>query len=292
MFQGSIVAIVTPMQEDGEIDFDSLQSLVGFHIQEGTDAIVSVGTTGESATLSMEEHSTVIRKTIEYARGEIPVIAGTGANSTTEALELTENAKKAGAVACLLVTPYYNKPPQEGLYRHFKKIAESVDIPQILYNVPGRTSVDMSAETTARLAAIDNIIGTKEATGTVERIKELVALCPPDFKIYTGDDGTAMESILAGAHGNISVTANVAPGLMQKMCKAALKKDEPTAREIDAKLSELNKLLFIESNPIPVKWALQQMGMMKPGIRLPLVALNENYHGDVSGALNKAGLLS
>lgn len=291
MFQGSIVAIVTPMQEDGQVDFDSLQSLVKFHIQEGTDAIVSVGTTGESATLSMDEHSTVIRKTIEYTNGEIPVIAGTGANSTTEALELTENAKKAGAHACLLVTPYYNKPPQEGLYRHFKKIAETVDIPQILYNVPGRTSVDMSAETTARLALIDNIIGTKEAHGTVERIKELVALCPADFRIFTGDDGTAMESILAGAHGNISVTANVAPALMHQMCKAALEKDDATARELDARLAELNKLLFIESNPIPVKWALQQMGMMKSGIRLPLVGLNENFHTDVRGALKKAGVL-
>jgi len=292
MFQGSIVAIVTPMLENGDVDFDSLRSLVKFHIQEGTDAIVSVGTTGESATLSMDEHSRVIRKTIEYADGGIPVIAGTGANSTTEALELTENAKKAGAVACLLVTPYYNKPPQEGLYQHFRKIAESVDIPQIVYNVPGRTSVDMSPQTTARLAEVDNIIGTKEAHGTVDRIKELVALCPADFRIYTGDDGTAMESILAGAHGNISVTANVAPALMHQMCKAALDKDEATAREIDSTLADLNRLLFIESSPIPVKWALTQMGMMKPGLRLPLVQLSESCHGQVSGALQKAGILA
>ncbi len=290
MFQGSIVAIVTPMLENGEVDFDSLQSLVKFHIQEGTDAIVSVGTTGESATLSMEEHSKVIRKTIEYANGEIPIIAGTGANSTREALELTENAKKAGAMACLLVTPYYNKPPQEGLYQHFRKIAESVDIPQIVYNVPGRTSVDMSPQTTARLAEIDNIIGTKEAHGTVERIKELVALCPSDFRIFTGDDSTAMESILAGAHGNISVTANVAPALMHQMCKAALNKDEATAREIESRLADLNRLLFIESSPIPVKWALTQMGMMKYGLRLPLVQLSDSCHDQVSGALKKAGI--
>lgn len=290
MFQGSIVAIVTPMLENGDVDFDSLQSLVKFHIQEGTDAIVSVGTTGESATLSMEEHSTVIQKTIEFANGEIPIIAGTGANSTTEAIELTQNARQAGALACLLVTPYYNKPPQEGLYQHFKKIAETVDIPQIVYNVPGRTSVDMTAETTARLAHVDNIIGTKEARGTLERIKELVALCPADFRIFTGDDGTAMDSILAGAHGNISVTANVAPALMHQMCKAALEKDEATAKAFNDQLADLNKLLFIESSPIPVKWALQQMGLIKSGIRLPLVGLNENCHSDVTGGLTKAGI--
>lgn len=290
MFQGSIVAIVTPMFDDGSVDFDALKTLVEFHVKEGTDAIVSVGTTGESATLSMEEHATVIRKTIEFADGNIPVIAGTGANSTTEALELTENAKAAGADACLLVTPYYNKPPQEGLYQHFRKIAESVDIPQILYNVPGRTSVDMAPETTARLAEIDNIIGTKEAHGTVERIRQLVALCPDSFLILTGDDGTAMESILAGASGNISVTANVAPALMHQMCTAALAKDESTARDIENKLTDLNRTLFIESSPIPAKWALQQMGLIKTGIRLPLVELSENCHADVKRALGKAGI--
>lgn len=292
MFQGSIVAIVTPMLDDGAVDYGSLESLVKFHIREGTDAIVSVGTTGESATLSMEEHSAVIRRTIEFADGVIPIIAGTGANSTTEALELTENAKKAGAQACLLVTPYYNKPPQEGLYQHFRKIAESVDIPQILYNVPGRTSVDMSAETTARLAQVDNIIGTKEACGSVDRIVELVKLCPSGFRIFTGDDGTAMESILAGAHGNISVTANVAPALMHQMCAAALDKDEATARSIDTQLSDLNRNLFIESSPIPVKWALQQMGLIGSGIRLPLVPLNTDCRNDVAGALKKAGVLT
>lgn len=291
MFQGSIVAIVTPMLEDGAVDYDSLRGLVKFHIEAGTDAIVSVGTTGESATLSMQEHSAVISKTIEYAEGAIPVIAGTGANSTTEALELTENAKKAGADASLLVTPYYNKPTQEGLYQHFKKIAESVDIPIILYNVPGRTSVDMTAATTARLAQVENIIGTKEAHGTVDRIKELVALCPDDFIVLTGDDGTAMESILAGARGNISVTANVVPALMHEMCAAALAKDESRARELDDKLAELSRLLFIESSPIPAKWSLQQMGRIGAGIRLPLVPLDENFHADVAGALKKAGAL-
>jgi len=289
MFQGSIVAIATPMQDDGAVDFEAMQSLVEFHVKEGTDAIVSVGTTGESATLDMVEHATVIAKTIEYAAGRIPVIAGTGANSTSEALELTHNAKAAGAQACLLVTPYYNKPPQEGLYQHFKHIAEAVDIPQILYNVPGRTSLDMMPATTARLAEVDNIIGIKEAFGTVDRIRELVTLCPSDFRIYTGDDATAMESILAGASGNISVTANVAPALMHQMCFAALNGDESTAREIESKLADLNSKLFIESNPIPVKWSLHQMKLCGPGIRLPLVPLNSEYHAQVMKALQTAG---
>ncbi len=292
MFQGSIVAIVTPMLNDGAVDFDALKKLVKFHVDAGTDAIVSVGTTGESATLSMAEHSEVISKTIEFAGGAIPVIAGTGANSTTEALELTENAKAAGADACLLVTPYYNKPTQEGLYQHFKKIADSVDVPIILYNVPGRTSVDMTAATTARLAEIKNIIGTKEAHGTVERIKEVVSLCPDDFMVFTGDDSTAMESILAGARGNISVTANVAPAIMAQMCAAALAKDDAKARELDAQVSDLHKDLFIESSPIPAKWALQQMGLIKPGIRLPLTPLADDCHAKVSSALKKAGALT
>jgi len=290
MFQGSIVAIVTPMLVDGAVDFDALKKLVKFHIDAGTNAIVSVGTTGESATLSIPEHSEVIHKTIEFAGGAIPVIAGTGANSTTEALELTENAKAAGADACLLVTPYYNKPTQEGLYRHFKKIAESVDVPIILYNVPGRTSVDMTAATTARLAGIGNIIGTNEAHGTVERIREVISLCPDDFVVLTGDDGTAMESILAGARGNISVTANVAPAIMAQMCAAALAKDDAKARELDSKVADLHKYLFIESSPIPAKWALQQMGLIGAGIRLPLTPLDAKFHGEVAGAMNKAGI--
>lgn len=292
MFQGSIVAIVTPMFNDGAVDFDALKQLVKFHIEAGTDGIVSVGTTGESATLSMAEHSEVISKTIEFAAGAIPIIAGTGANSTTEALELTENAKAAGADACLLVTPYYNKPTQEGLYQHFKKIAESVDVPIILYNVPGRTSVDMTAATTARLAEIKNIIGTKESHGTVERIQEVVSLCPDDFLVFTGDDGTAMESILAGARGNISVTANVAPAIMAKMCAAALAKDDAKARELDAQVADLHRDLFIESSPIPAKWALEQMGLIKPGIRLPLTPLDSGCYAKVTAALKKAGVLA
>ena len=292
MFQGSIVAIVTPMLVDGTVDFDALKKLVKFHVDAGTDAIVSVGTTGESATLSMAEHSEVISRTIEFADGAIPVIAGTGANSTTEALELTSNAKAAGADACLLVTPYYNKPTQEGLYQHFKKIAESVDVPIIVYNVPGRTAVDMTAATTARLAEIKNIIGTKESRGTVERIKEVVSLCPDDFLVFTGDDGTAMESMLAGARGNISVTANVAPAIMAQMCAAALAKDEAKARELDAKVADLHRDLFIESSPIPVKWSLAQMGLIKPGIRLPLTPLADDCHALVTAALVKAGVLS
>lgn len=290
MFQGSIVALVTPMLDDGAVDFASLKSLVSFHIDNGTDAIVSVGTTGESATLSVAEHSDVIARTIEYADGRIPVIAGTGANSTAEAIELTHNASEAGAQACLLVTPYYNKPPQEGLYQHFRKIAETVDIPQIVYNVPGRTSVDMSAETTARLAAIDNIIGTKEAHGTVARIAELIAACPDDFLVFTGDDSTAMESILAGAKGNISVTANVAPALMHQMCAAALAGDSALARDCEGRLQALNSKLFIQSSPIPVKWALQQMGRIGPGIRLPLVPLDSECFDGVISALADAGI--
>jgi len=292
MFQGSIVAIVTPMLNDGAVDFDALKKLVKFHIDSGTNAIVSVGTTGESATLSIPEHSEVISKTIEFAAGAIPVIAGTGANSTTEALELTENAKAAGADACLLVTPYYNKPTQEGLYQHFKKIADSVDIPIILYNVPGRTSVDMTAATTARLSEVANIIGTKEAHGTVERIKEVVSLCPDDFLVFTGDDGTAMESILAGARGNVSVTANVAPATMAQMCAAALARDDAKARELDAQMADLHKTLFIESSPIPSKWALEQMGLIQPGIRLPLTPLDAGCHAAVKAALKSAGCLA
>lgn len=290
MFQGSIVALVTPMLDDGAVDYSALKSLVEFHIENATDAIVSVGTTGESATLSVPEHSQVIASTIEYAAGRIPVIAGTGANSTAEALELTENARQAGAQACLLVTPYYNKPPQEGLYQHFRQIAESVDVPQIVYNVPGRTSVDMSAATTARLAEVDNIIGTKEAHGTVERIAELIDLCPDDFLVFTGDDSTAMGSILAGAKGNISVTANVAPALMHQMCSAALAGDESRARELESRLAPLNSKLFIQSSPIPAKWALHKMGHIGSAIRLPLVELDEACHEPVRQALATAGI--
>jgi len=287
-----MVAIATPMHEGGEVDYDALAKYVEFHIENDTDVLVPAGTTGESATLDHAEHCEVIRFVVEQVKGRIPVIAGTGANSTSEALELTQNAKQAGADACLLVTPYYNKPTQEGLYQHYKKIAESVDIPMILYNVPGRTAVDMTAATTARLAKIDNIIGTKEAHGTVERIKEVLSLCPDDFIVMTGDDGTAMESILAGARGNISVTANVAPAIMHQMCAAALAKDESKARELDAQVADLHNLLFVESSPIPAKWALQQMGLIGGGIRLPMTPLDSGCHSDVAGALKKAGVLA
>lgn len=291
MFQGSMVALVTPMLDDGSVDDTALAALVEFHIEAGTDAIVAVGTTGESATLTVPEHAQVIKRIIDLVAKRVPVIAGTGANATAEAIELTAHAKEHGADACLLVTPYYNKPTQEGLFQHFKSIADAVDIPQILYNVPGRTSLDMLPETTARLSKIDNIIGIKEAFGTVERIKELVASCVDDFMIVTGDDATAMESMLAGAKGDISVTANVVPKDMHLMCKAAIAGDRETAEAIEARISDLHSVLFHESNPIPVKWALHAMGRIGPGIRLPLTVLDPKFHDSVSAALRKAGAL-
>jgi len=295
MYQGSMVALATPMLGEGgvegAIDREALANLVEFHIAAGTDAIVAVGTSGESATLTVPEHTSVIKHVVELVNKRVPVIAGTGANSTAEAIELSSHAVEAGADACLLVTPYYNKPTQEGLFQHFHAIAQAVDIPQILYNVPGRTSVDMQVATTARLSNINNIIGIKEAFGTVERIKELVNACANDFMVVTGDDGTAMESILAGAKGNISVTANVAPKLMHEMCAAALAGDRSAAQALDAQMADLHTSLFLESNPIPVKWALQQMGKMGPGIRLPLTPLAAEFHDTVRAALNKAGAL-
>jgi len=292
MFQGSMVAMVTPMLDDGAVDELTLAKLVDFHINAGTDAIVAVGTTGESATLTVPEHAQVIKSVVKLVNKRIPVIAGTGANSTAEAIELTAHAKDDGADACLLVTPYYNKPTQEGLYQHFKSVAEAVDIPQILYNVPGRTALDMLPETTARLSTLKNVIGIKEAFGTVERIKELVASCGDDFMIVTGDDATAMESMLAGAKGDISVTANVAPAQMHRMCKAAIAGDRAAAEAIEAEIADLHQVLFQESNPIPVKWALHAMGSIGAGIRLPLTPLDSKYHESVSAALTKAGLLS
>lgn len=291
MFQGSMVALVTPMLDDGSVDDAALAALVEFHIEAGTDAIVAVGTTGESATLTVPEHAQVIKRIIDLVDKRVPVIAGTGANATAEAIALTAHAKESGADACLLVTPYYNKPTQEGLFQHFKSIADAVDIPQILYNVPGRTALDMSPETTARLSRVDNIIGIKEAFGTVERIKELVASCVDDFMIVTGDDATAMESMLAGAKGDISVTANVVPRDMHLMCKAAIAGDRETAEAIEARISDLHTELFHESNPIPVKWALHAMGRIGSGIRLPLMVLDAKYHASVSAALRKAGAL-
>lgn len=288
MIQGSIVAMVTPMNEDGSLDAASLKNLVEFHIGQGTDAFVAVGTTGESATLDEEEHCQVIRWVVEQVAGRVPVIAGTGANSTSEAIGLTRCAKEAGADACLLVTPYYNKPTQEGLYLHHKAIAEAVDIPQILYNVPGRTACDMLPETAARLSRIPNIIGIKEATGNLERAKEIMRLAEPGFLLYSGDDATACEFCLLGGKGVISVTANVAPRLMHQMCAAAIAGDRQTAMALDAKLAGLHRNLFVESNPIPVKWAVSAMGLIKRGIRLPLTWLSEPCREAVRSAMQQA----
>lgn len=291
MLQGSMVALVTPMHLDGSVDEPSLRRLVDFHVENQTQAIVAVGTTGESATLNFDEHCAVIKCIVEQAAGQIPVIAGTGANSTQEALELTECAKNLGADACLLVTPYYNKPTQEGLYLHYKKIAETVDIPQLLYNVPARTACDMLPETVARLASIPNIIGIKEAMGDMQRIKAVTALARDDFIVLSGDDATAMELMLAGGQGVISVTANVAPQIMQMMCIQAITGDRAGATAINANLEGLHRHLFDESNPIPVKWALQQMGMITEGIRLPLTPLSPRYRDFVQQALLQANVL-
>ncbi|HUL12672.1 MAG TPA: 4-hydroxy-tetrahydrodipicolinate synthase [Methylococcaceae bacterium] len=291
MIQGSIVALVTPMEEDGALDVANLKRLVEFHIEHGTDAIVAVGTTGESATLDEQEHCRVVRIVVEQAAGRVPVIAGTGANSTTEAISLTRHAKDAGADACLLVTPYYNKPTQEGLYLHHKVIAEAVDIPQILYNVPGRTACDMLPATAARLSHIPNIIGIKEATGDLDRLTEIMRLAKPGFLLYSGDDATACEFCLRGGRGVISVTANVAPTLMHQMCAAAIAGDRETATALDAKLAGLHRNLFVESNPIPVKWAVCEMGLMKKGIRLPLTWLSQSCQDAVRSAMLQAEVI-
>ncbi len=291
MFQGSMVAMVTPMQLDGAVDVEALARLVEFHVENGTDAIVAVGTTGESATLDEKEHLDVIRRVVDLAKGRIPVIAGTGANSTREAIELTQGAMQVGADACLLVTPYYNKPTQEGLYQHFKAIAEAVAIPQILYNVPGRTACDMLPETVERLAPIPNIVGVKEATGSVERAREILQRCGDRVDVYSGDDATAMELILAGGKGDISVTANVVPKAMHEMCAAALRGDRAGAESINNRLALLHKNLFLESNPIPVKWGLVEMGLIPAGIRLPLTPLAERFHEPLRAAMREAGAL-
>jgi len=291
MFQGSMVALVTPMLDDGSVDDEALAGLIEFHIEAGTDAIVAVGTSGESSTLTVPEHAQVIRRVIELVNKRVPVIAGTGANATAEAIELTRHAREAGADACLLVTPYYNKPTQEGLFQHYSAIANAVDVPQILYNVPGRTAVDMQPEITARLSWVRNVVGIKEAFGDPKRIRELVETCKDGFVVVTGDDATAMESMLAGGHGDISVTANVVPRQMHEMCAAAMAGDRASAEAIEARISDLHSALFHESNPIPVKWALQAMGRIKGGIRLPLTPLDEQYHDVVRAALTKAGAL-
>ena len=290
-FLGSSVALITPMFDDGEVDYASLENLIDFHIDAGTSSIVSVGTTGESATVGVHEHLHVIEHTIEYAAKRIPVIAGTGANSTSEAIELTQEAKNLGADACLLVTPYYNKPTQEGLYQHFKLIAETVDIDQLLYNVPGRTAVDMSVDTTVRLAEIENIIGIKDATGDLSVIKQLVERCPEDFLLLTGDDATALDFILCGGHGGISVTANIVPKELQKVYLSAISGQSDLAKELNNKLESLHEHLFLEANPIPVKWALHKMGKCHKGIRLPLLVLSKEYQSVILTDLEKLGLL-
>ncbi|MGD8568680.1 MAG: 4-hydroxy-tetrahydrodipicolinate synthase [Gammaproteobacteria bacterium] len=291
MFHGSMVALVTPMFEDGSLDFESLDRLIEFHVENKTDAIVAVGTTGESATLDEKEHCNTIKRAVKTAAGRIPIIAGTGSNSTREAINLTRCAMEAGAEACLLVTPYYNKPTQEGLYQHFRSIAEAVSIPQILYNVPGRTACDMLPETVARLAGLSNIVGIKEATGNIERAKQILELCGDKLDVYSGDDPTAMELILAGGKGDISVTANVAPRAMHDMCEAALQGDRERASQINDSIMGLHKNLFLEANPIPVKWALYEMGLIKSGIRLPLTMFSASHHDALRQAMKQANIL-
>ncbi len=292
MITGSIVAIVTPMHEDGSLDLPGMRRLVDFHVQEGTDAIVSVGTTGESPTVNVEEHHEIIRATVEQAAGRIPVIAGAGANSTSEAIDMTRFAKEVGADAVLSVVPYYNKPTQEGLYQHFKSVAEAVDIPVILYNVPGRTVADLSNETVLRLAQIPNIVGIKDATGGFDRACELIARAPEGFAVYSGDDQTAVALMLMGGKGNVSVVANVAPRLMHEMCVAAINGDLVKARELHFRMLGLHRQLFCEANPIPVKWACAQLGLAESGIRLPLTTLSKECHDRVSTAMRQAGLIA
>lgn len=291
MFQGSLVAIVTPMFEDGRLDIPALNALIDFHIDQGSDGIVIVGTTGESPTVDFDEHCLLIKTAVTQVNGRVPVIAGTGANSTNEAITLTKKAQELGADGCLLVAPYYNKPTQEGLYQHFKAIADAVDIPQILYNVPGRTGCDISNDTVIRLAAHKNIVGIKDATGGIERGTDLLLRAPKDFLVFSGDDATGMALMLLGAKGVISVTANVAPKLMHEMCVAAIVGDVVKAREINAKVFALHQKLFVEANPIPVKWVLAQMGLIKTGIRLPMVELSAQYHDVLRNACKPAQIL-
>ncbi len=291
MFKGSMTAIITPMHEDGSIDKQALCDLVEWHIENKTDALVPTGTTGECVTLEPEELFEIIQLVVKQAAGRIPVIAGTGNNSTSTVIKLSKQAKLAGADALLIVTPYYNKPTQNGLYEHYKAIAEAVDLPIILYNVPSRTACDIQPETVERLAQIKQIIGIKDATGNIERTKEIIKRCGPAFEVYSGDDATALELMLNGARGVISVTANVAPQLMHEMCAAALAGNQALAEQINASLMPLHQQLFLESNPIPTKWALQTMGKIKPGIRLPLLPLDSKYHQDVKKAMQTAGVI-
>jgi 4-hydroxy-tetrahydrodipicolinate synthase len=289
---GSIVALVTPMHEDGRVDFDALRRLVDWHVEEGTDGIVAVGTTGESPTLSVEEHCEVIRVTIEQAAGRIPVIAGTGGNATHEAIELTRFAKQAGAHSSLQVVPYYNRPSQEGMYRHFKAVAEAVDLPILLYNVPGRTVADLQHDTVLRLAQVPGIVGIKEATGSIERAAWLIRHAPAGFSIYSGDDGTAVALMLLGGHGNVSVTANVAPRLMHEMCMAAIEGQARAATALHMRLLSLHRALFCEPSPAPTKWALAQLKRCSAHVRLPILPLTESGQASVRQALHEAGLLA
>ncbi len=291
MIKGSIVAIVTPMHEDGSLDLPGLRKLIDWHVAEGTDGIVIVGTTGESATVDVEEHCALIRLAVEHSAKRIPIIAGTGGNSTAESITLTRFAKDAGADAALVVVPYYNRPTQEGMYQHFKAIAEAVDLPIILYNVPGRTVADMSNDTVLRLAKLPNIVGLKDATGNIGRGAELLRLAPKSFAVYSGDDPTAMSLMFMGGAGNISVTANVAPRAMHELCVAAMAGDIAKAVEINNKVIPLHAKLFVEPNPVPVKWVLAEMGLMPAGLRLPLVPLAAEFHETVRAAMREAGVL-
>lgn len=289
MLTGSLVALVTPMREDGRIDFDCLGRLIDWHVDAGTAALVIAGTTGESATLDSAEHAEVITMSVELAGGRIPIIAGTGSNSTQQTVRLSQEVGRSAISGYLMVTPYYNKPTQQGLFEHYRTIADAVDQPIMLYNVPGRTAVDMLPETIARLSEHPRIFGVKEATGDVSRVAQITALARPDFKLYSGDDATGREFMLAGGHGVVSVTSNVAPEAMVRMCEAAVAGDADTAAEIDATLAALHRDLFVESNPIPVKWALQRMGRIPGGIRLPLTRLDAGYESVVEAALQSAG---
>ena len=291
MIKGSIVAIVTPMHDDGSLDLDSYRRLIDWHVAEGTDAIVAVGTTGESPTVDHDEHCTLIRVAVEHAAGRIPVIAGTGGNSTREAIDLTAYAKQVGAQASLQVVPYYNKPTQEGLYRHFRAVAEAVDLPVILYNVPGRTVADLADDTLLRLAQVPGIKGIKDATGDIPRVAQYVTQLPEDFAVYSGNDDSALALIAMGGHGVISVTANAAPGPMARMCKAALEGRWNDALALNRQLIPLHMKLFVEANPIPLKWAMQQMGLIPGGIRLPMTPLSASHHETVRAALKASGVL-
>lgn len=291
MIQGSIVAIVTPMHEDGSLDAPALKKLIDWHIAEGTDGIVIVGTTGESPTVSVEEHCELIKMAVDHVGGRIPVIAGTGGNSTAEAIELTDYAKTVGADASLQVVPYYNRPTQEGMYQHFRRIAEAVDLPVILYNVPGRTVADMSNDTIVRLSSVPGIVGVKDATGNLARGTELLRAVPASFAVYSGDDATAMALMFCGGKGNISVTANIAPRAMHELCVAAIEGRIADAIAINDRLIPLHNRLFVEPNPVPVKWALMQMGHIRSGIRLPLVTLGAAHQEAVRAALRESGVL-